>query len=648
MVASGTGYRARGKPVGQEWSLQLGAGQAALRIMATTDVHGQLMPYDYLTDTPLDKVGLVRTASLIAQCRQAGIPHLLLDNGDFLQGTLLSDLAAPQSDSAENPVIRLMNLLHYDAASLGNHEFNFGLAALQGALSQAAFPMLSANVCRRGPDGPVPIGLRWTIQTREVRPADGATQVLQIGLIGFSPPQIPLWDAQALKGEVMGEDILDAARRELPRMRAAGADLVIALCHSGIGAQTERPMMENAAFALAGLPGIDAIISGHSHVAFPDPSLPQVPGIDPVGGTLHRKPAMNPGPNGGVLGVMDLALTHDAGRWRIAGHDVRLLPIHGPGPDGRTQALVPSEPEAERLVADSHARTLALIRQPLGQTTDRLQSFFSRIRADETLALVAQAQRQAVAAALRGTEHEGLPILSAVAPFKSGGRGGPDNFVDIPAGPLALRHAAEFYPYPNTICALELTGAQIRLWLEQSASAFSILHPGRTGQQLLCPEVPGYNFDTLAGLTYTLDLTVPRRFDAEGHELTPSQRVHDLRHEGRPVADGDRFIVATNSYRAGGGGNYRILSDAPVRWEGEMPVPDAISAFIRQAGRIEPAALDNWGIRPVAGATAILHTNPAAQEVMSTVPNLRVIRSEIDRSGFLRCEFELDAGLQAC
>lgn len=268
----------------------------SLRILATTDMHMHVLPYNYLTDRPCNRVGLARTASQIALRRAEAPNSLLLDNGDFLQGSPLGDFVAGLDGSAPrqpHPAIAAMNALRYDAATLGNHDFNFGLPFLRRALAQAEFPFVAANLhMRRGPE------LRpYVILTRDFLDRAGRPVSLRIGIAGFLPPQTAEWDRD-LAAHIACGDIVESARAILPRMRAEGAELVIALAHSGIGPARHSPRMEHAATALAALEGIDVVIAGHSHQVFPGPQIAPAPGIDPARGTLAGKPAVMAGCQG--------------------------------------------------------------------------------------------------------------------------------------------------------------------------------------------------------------------------------------------------------------------------------------------------------------------------------------------------------------
>jgi 2',3'-cyclic-nucleotide 2'-phosphodiesterase / 3'-nucleotidase len=304
----------------------LAQGQIHLRLLATSDLHVHIMPYDYYTDTSTDRLGLARTASLIAAARAEAENCLLLDNGDFLQGSPLGDYIVKsqyQRHGQVHPMIAAMNYLRYDAGTLGNHEFNYGLDFLTTSLAGADFPIVAANVLRAiNDETAATLNPPYVILERTVVDANGATLPIKIGVIGFTPPQIMIWDRRHLAGHLTTLDIVDAANLYVPQMKRDGADLIIALSHSGIGSPDAVPNMENASTALARIDGIDAVIAGHSHLVFPSDDFALTPDIDPLLGTLCGKPAVMPGLYGSHLGVIDLYVSHEAGVLKVHHHNL--------------------------------------------------------------------------------------------------------------------------------------------------------------------------------------------------------------------------------------------------------------------------------------------------------------------------------------
>ncbi|HMB11908.1 bifunctional 2',3'-cyclic-nucleotide 2'-phosphodiesterase/3'-nucleotidase [Saliniramus sp.] len=585
----------------------------SLRLIATSDLHMHVRPYDYFEDRADESVGLAALAPFIAEARAGHPCSLLLDNGDFLQGAPLGDVAAQayaEGARDNNPVIAAMNAMGYDVAALGNHEFNYGLDYLGHALSSARFPVLCANLERS--DG-TPFVPPSTIITRILPGGDtvGAETPLRIGLMGLLPPQIMQWDRSHLHGRVRVTDIRAAAGETAAALRRAGADLVIALCHSGIVGGSYREGQENAAGHLGSIPGIDAIIAGHQHLRFPGSrEFDALPGIDNAAGTINGIPAMMPGAYGSSLGLMDLALARHDGVWRVTGHEVAIMRLRDLA-DGKTRAAAdcPARAMILNVTEPDHARTLATMRAGIGHTRGALDSHFALLGDNSAMELVAEAQREAALALIDALpDHDlrarDLPLLSAAAPFKAGGRGGAQYYTRINPGPLSLRDLANLYLYPNTVSVVRVTGAQLREWLERSSGIFRQIDPqGPADQQLLRHGFPSYHFDVVFGLTYTIDLGAPARHDRDGILVAPhAQRITQMLFEGTPVRPEQEFLVATNNYRAGGGGTFFDGIPAPVIAESTQMVREVVAEYVRARGTVSPRGIRNWRFAPLSRA----------------------------------------------
>lgn len=625
------------------------AGQAHLRLLETTDLHAHVHPYDYYADRPMETAGLARTASLIAIARAEAGNVLVFDNGDFLQGNPMGDYAAlerGQVPHAPHPMIAAMNAVGYDAATIGNHDFNYGLDFLTGALAGAAFPVVSANVATRLGADPLADRLLlppYVILDRMLACGDGSRAPIRVGVLGFLPPQIATWDRRHLEGRAAPRDIVEAAEAWVPAMRAAGADLVVALAHSGIGAARHEKGMENACVPLAGLPGIDAILCGHSHQVFPSTSFAGLEAVDVAAGTLAGKPAVMAGFWGSHLGLIDLLLERGGETgWRLIAHESTTRPIATHGRDRALRAVAPSAAAVLDSVAADHAATLRYARRPVGHTSVPLNSYFSLVADDPSVRIVAEAQRWYLAEMLSGGLYGDLPILSAAAPFKSGGRGGPEHYTDMPAGPLAIRNIADLYLYPNTIRALLLTGAEVKDWLDRAAGAFLRIEPGRPDQPLIDPDFACYNFDLIAGLRYRIDPSQPSRFDAAGGLADPgASRIVELTHAGKPVDPAARFVLATNNYRAGGGGGFPGARAEKLIFEGPDSNRDILLRHIVETGcPIMPAPGEGWRFVPLPGTSVLYDTGPGAARHLAGLP-LRIEPLGEAPDGFARFRIAL-------
>ena len=630
------------------FSVHAAANQAHLRIMETTDLHVHVFPYDYYADKDVDTVGLARTAAIIEDIRAEASNALLLDNGDFLQGNPMGDYIAYErgmKDGDMHPVIKAMNTLGFAASTLGNHEFNYGLEFLTKSLAGAEFPVVSANVVKEmggEPTKDTTLVPPYVILDHQVTDGAGQTHAIKIGIIGFVPPQIMNWDRRHLEGNVQTRDIVQTARAYVPQMKEAGADIIIALSHSGIGAADETDLMENASVPLAAVEGIDAILTGHSHLVFPSSTYADYPAVDAAAGTIHGKPATMGGFWGSHLGLIDLMLENDGGTWRIASHMAEARPISQRNEDRSVTALVESVPAVLAAVQQEHDETLAYVRRAVGKTDANLHSYFALVADDPSVQVVSNAQIWYITQMMKGTEHEGLPILSAAAPFKAGGRGGPEYYTDVPKGDVAIKNVSDLYLYPNTVRAVRVTGAQVKDWLERSAGMFNQVQPGVADQPLLNDAFPSYNFDVVDGVTYQIDLSQPSKFDPKGVLMNEgANRIVNLQFNGEPIDLAAEFIIATNNYRASGGGDFPGAKGDTIVFEGPDTNRDVIVRYIVDKGTISPRADANWTFAPIEGATVLFNTGPKASDYIDDVKGVKLEAAGDGPDGFAQFRITL-------
>jgi 2',3'-cyclic-nucleotide 2'-phosphodiesterase / 3'-nucleotidase len=630
------------------FSARAASGQAHLRIMETTDLHVHVWPYDYYADKEVDTVGLARTAAHIADIRAEATNSVLLDNGDFLQGNPMGDYVAYERGMKAgdmHPVITAMNTVGFDASTLGNHEFNYGLDFLMKSLAGADFPIVSANVVKEAGSDPtkdVTLIKPYIIIDRMLKDGAGDEHPIRIGLIGFVPPQIMNWDRKHLEGNVTTRDIVATAKAYVPQMREEGADIIIALSHSGIGSADHTDGMENASVPLAAVDGVDALLTGHSHLVFPSETYADYAAVDAAAGTIHGKPATMGGFWGSHLGVIDLMLERDGDGWRVVTSSVETRPISKRNEDRSISALVESEQSVLDATADMHNATLEYVRRGVGKTAAPLHSYFALVADDPSVQIVSLAQKWYIEEMMKGTEYEGIPVLSAAAPFKAGGRGGPEYYTDVPAGDVAIKNVADLYLYPNTVRAVKVSGGEVRDWLERSAGMFNQVTKGGDKQLLLNPDFPSYNFDVIDGVTYQIDLSQPSKFGPKGEALNPdAHRIVNLEFDGKPVTDDMVFVIATNNYRASGGGSFPGAMGDTIIFEAPDTNRDVIVRYIVEQGTIQPSADANWRFAPLEGTSVLFETGPKAADYIDDLKSVDIAPAGDGADGFALYELKL-------
>ena len=607
--------------------------QAHLRLMETTDIHVNVFPYDYYADKPNDTMGLTRTATIIDNIRAEATNSLLIDNGDVLQGNPMGDYMAYQhgmKDGDVHPVIKAMNTLGYSVGTLGNHEFNYGLDFMFKVLAGANFPFVCANLTKgQLASDPTKDDLffkPYLILEKKIKDGAGNESPVKIGFIGFVPPQIMLWDIKNLEGKAQTRDIVEAAKAWVPVMKAEGADIVIALSHSGIDGSGPSDKMENASLYVASVDGIDAVFTGHQHLVFPGPKTwDGIKDADPVKGTLHGKPAVMAGFWGSHLGLIDLLLEKDGKSWKIVDFTSEARPIYHRDDKKKVIADVADKKEVVEAAKAEHEATLTYVRTPVGKTSAPLYSYFALVADDPSVQIVSQAQIWYIKEMLKETQYKDLPVLSAAAPFKCGGRNGADYYTDVPAGNVAIKNVADLYLYPNTVQAVVINGAQVKNWLEMSAAMFNQVKPGAKDADLINNAFPSYNFDVIDGVTYQIDVSQPRRFGDDGKLLNAdANRIQNLQFDGKPIDPAQKFLVVSNNYRAGGGGNFPEIASDKVVYQAPDTNRDVIVRYVHDQGTINPTADGNWTFKPLPGTTAVFQSSPKAKDFLGQVKSVKI------------------------
>ncbi|MDC0739154.1 5'-nucleotidase C-terminal domain-containing protein [Cognatishimia sp. SS12] len=613
-----------------------------LTVLATADLHGAITHSEANHFTPRDQGSLAQIGSYVTACRDAGENVLLLDNGDFLQGSAICDVLAsvPEPD-LPHPMITAMNHLGYDAVGLGNHEFDYGMPVLRKALADAAFPILCSNVT--APDQ----GWRSTLIIHKTLPLRGGGRCqLKIGLFSVLPQQTVAWNAEQLDGAIAAQPMLAAAQAAAQSLKAQGADLIIALAHTGIAAlpteESARDISEHVGLGIAALPEVDIMICGHAHRVFPADG-PMIDGVDNTRGLVCGTPTVMPGFNGSHLGAIRLTLARQDpdSDWQIEKPACEALAV-------KTDPRLSQRPEDAALLAKLAPALNRAQRQSekiIGRIDTPIQSYFSRLPGDPCPALTALAALDYAKPLLAQTDARDLPVLAVGTAFRSGGRAGPHFFTDVAPGSVSFQDLFSLYPFLNTLCVLRITGAGLRRWLDMAASNFNQIQVGSSGTVLQDLAFPCYAFDCIFGLTYAFDISQPACFAPSGERLQPlgATRVRDLRYAGRPVEDTDEFLLLTSGYRAGGGGNIpgaRQLERVP------LPAP-ALRSLMQRAIRRGVSAADlpqsPWRFSALPGTSALYRTGPAAAHHAAAFPTLAPHPAAFDAEGFALYPLDLSS-----
>ena len=650
-------------------------------LLETTDLHQNVLSYDYYGLKPDATVGLERTSTLISGARNENPNNVLLDDGDVIQGTLLGDyqaVASPVPCSGTMAIHKVMNALKYDGGGIGNHEFNYGLNFL-GQITNTNFgitgitapnncgaptyPIVLANVVNATTQAPIFNPYSIIPKKFNATAPDGSSinVTLNVGIMGFVPPQVMDWDQKNLAGKVAVNGVVETATKYVPEMRSKGADLVVALSHGGLDASPYSPKMENGSLYLS-TTGIDALMLGHSHLIFPqakepgaaaiDASLKNLPGVDSINGFINGVPAVMAQSWGRRLGIIQMVLKYQGGKWVVQQGQTNVEARGFNYTDGKTS--IAADPSIEPLVDTEHKATLAYATQPLGTTTDfEMSAYFALVGDVSAIQIVNQAQINYVQNFIANStdptiaSYKSIPVISCSAPFKAG-RNGATDFTDVaptatPANPFALqvRNPGDLYLYGNNnLQAVKIQGSDLKNWLEKSASQFAQINPALTTEQDLVPSYGTiYNYDvfyaTNNALQYQIDVTQP-----------VGSRIVNLTYSGKPVAPTDNFIVATNDYRASGGGSFPGIDGSKTIIKSPDANQAVVSKFISSLGKVTLASNgsgQSWSFVKVATQGPVILRSVTGKLPVAKAAGLNRVVAEgaLDANGYAKYQIDL-------
>ncbi|MGW0230228.1 bifunctional metallophosphatase/5'-nucleotidase [Actinopolymorpha singaporensis] len=593
-VLAAAGFRARPAWADGVDATRPADGSHRLTVMGTTDLHGNVFNWDYFADrefgsaTNPDDIGLAKVSSLVDAVRaERGRGNtLLIDAGDTIQGTPLAYYYAriePISKTRVHPMAAAMNAIGYDAAALGNHEFNYGIPLLRTFEEQLDFPLLGANAldARTGTPAFQPYVVKL-VRFRGMRP-------VRVGILGLTNPGIAIWDKANVEGRMTFPGLVEQAKVWVPKMRRAGCDVVIVSAHSGADTSSSYgdalPWPENASTLVAEqVPGIDAILVGHAHLEIPERFVTNKE-------TGAQVVLTEPSYWGRRLSLIELDLRWSAQHgWQVVGRGSQVL----------NSNTVPEDPEIVALLKGDHDDVVTYVNSPIGTSKVAMSAATARYEDTPALDFVNHVQADAVKKALAGSAAADLPVLSIAAPFNKDAQ--------IPAGQVSVRDVAGLYIYDNTLLAVRFTGAQLKAYLEQSATYFkqvSGVGPYAPDDVTNAPTAtapkgtPDYNYDVVSGLdaplTYDIDIAKP-----------VGQRITNLSYAGAPVAAGQEFALAVNNYRQSGGGNFPGVSTAEVLYNAQVEIRQLLIDWVTAAGEVDPTVFFSRDWQLVANGTPVI------------------------------------------
>ncbi len=555
--------------------LALSAGASArevnIRVLATTDLHGNIYAWDYFTGREVPR-GLAKISTLIA-AERAGNPNtLLIDCGDTIQGAPLEGVyqhfvrtgsfpskITPVAPLTVDPMMLAMNALHYDVMTIGNHEWNFGLKNLNAARSAAHFPWISANIGTTTGSTAKPFE-PWFIKV-----VDG----VKIAIIGITTPGEPTWETpdhytgyRFLQGKAAAaRAVADVKQKEHP-------DVVIIAAHAGLEKEVKNGVItnedtrfdnlpgENMVHEIATqVPGIDAIIFGHTHSEL-------------AGARLGDVLLMQPRNWGMSLGEMDFKLDSGAdGHWRVLSKNSRVIPVTN---------KTASDEAILQMAKPYHETAELYLNTPVTQSPVAMDAAVARVQDSPMIDMVQQVQ---------------LHYAKADVSFASILNGG----LKIAQGPMTIRQIAGLYIYDNTLYAIEGDGKMVRAALENAARYYRTCTGDCTTGPLINPDMISYNYDMAAGVEYEIDLRQP-----EGH------RIQNLRYHGKPLEDSQKLRIAVNNYRSGGGAGYLMFRDAKVVWRSTEEIRELMIDYFSGGKPVPAKAVGNWKVIPEAAEAELI------------------------------------------
>lgn len=510
--------------------------KSKLVIMGSTDVHGRIFPYDYYTGKE-DNKGLAKIYTKVKEIRASNKNTLLVDSGDLLQGTPLTSYFGSVEKDKINPMVKAFNFMKYDAFSVGNHEYDYGLDSIYKASKDAKFPFLSTNTFfYKNTKGPFPSFV--------VKNVNG----IKVGIMGFTTPGVSVWSKGIVEKKLDFRDIVESARDVLPEIKKM-VDVVVLIPHTGLhdqkglegynSAETGIPP-ENVGRELAkNFPDIDVLLLGHTHT--------EIKELFENGVLISQADKF-----GNRLSIAELDLEKQNGKWKIVSKKSDTVDVTTLTPD----------PELMDYMKEEHEKTIKYVNKEIASTDSDWSAQDSRMKDSPFVDLINKVQMEVTGA-----------DLSSSSLFNEN--------ISIKKGKVTLANIASLYIYENTLYAIKINGKQLKDYLEYSVKYYDLVD----GKVVANKAVPGYNYDMVSGVDYKIDVSKPL-----------GQRIVELTYKGKKVTDDMTFTMALNNYRQSGGGGFDMLKGSPVVYNKFESIRDLIIEYISKKGTISPneVFVKNW------------------------------------------------------
>ncbi|MFT8315088.1 MAG: 5'-nucleotidase C-terminal domain-containing protein [Clostridium sp.] len=542
-------------------------GGSTISVLATSDIHGNVLNYDYAAGkAPSTPQGLAKVSTYVNSVRASNPNVMLIDNGDTIQGTPLSYYYDMLDTTAEYPLMKVMGAMKYDTWTLGNHEFNYGLNTLNRIISDAVnenIKPLSANTYKSDNTN--------YVQPYYIKSFNVNGKTIKVGILGLTTKTIPNWEDPAHYAGLHFNDLVDEAKLWVPKVRQAGADVVIVSAHSGEeGAADVIPENEVKAIATQ-VSGIDAIVAGHTHATLNDTSLK-----NPDGKVV---PVVEPSKWGTYVSQIDLNIDKDGKFTGLTTKNVKM------------DNTIAEDPAIVQLIQPYQNQTLSYIQTKLGTSTGEFKGDGQTTQATPIMGLINKVQKEAA-----GTQ------LSIAAPLSSAAY--------IPKGDITIKDIMSVYVYENFLFGVKMNGKQLKNWMEYSVRYYK--QAANSSDPIVKDptlNIPDYNLDQLYGATYDVDLTQPAcTVDPTTGVVTSGNRIKDLKINGVLVKDTDVFTVAINNYRYNGGGGFMraaglsstdpsiVTYDSAKALGDDGQVRSLMMSYIKDHKTISPDSSNNWKV----------------------------------------------------